>query len=117
MKAEEAEARYEMTLERENGKYYAVKVHPKLQEDKESFKKARSTWRRSTCCRRGSRCSPRTARAARTFGSSRRPERVGRRPCFQGRPLKGWKVIRNPDAQGQPRGMRGEAAPGRPARA
>ena len=40
MKAQEAEARYQMTLEGENAQYYVVKILPKLQEDKESFKVA-----------------------------------------------------------------------------
>jgi TIGR03009 family protein len=40
MKAQEAERRYEMAFAGENQKYYAVKVYPKLQEDKESFKSA-----------------------------------------------------------------------------
>ena len=40
MKAEEAEARYQMSLEGENAEYYVVKVLPRLQEDKESFKMA-----------------------------------------------------------------------------
>ena len=40
MKAQEAEQRYDMTFVGENQKYYAVKVLPRLQEDKETFKSA-----------------------------------------------------------------------------
>jgi TIGR03009 family protein len=40
MRAQEAEKRYEMSLQGENAQYYLVKVLPKLQEDKESFKMA-----------------------------------------------------------------------------
>jgi TIGR03009 family protein len=40
MKAAEAEARYEMSLVKQDAQYYVVKVIPKLKEDQESFKTA-----------------------------------------------------------------------------
>ncbi len=40
MKAKEAEERYEMTFMGENEKYYAVKVRPRFEADKETFKSA-----------------------------------------------------------------------------
>ena len=40
MKAKEAEARYQMLFMGEDQKTYAVKIYPRLQEDKESFKAA-----------------------------------------------------------------------------
>ena len=40
MNAKEAEQRYEMLFMGEDQKNYAVKVYPRLQEDKESFKAA-----------------------------------------------------------------------------
>ena len=54
MKAKEAEGGYQMLLEKENAEYYTVKVHPRLQEDKESFKVALLYLDKNSCCRRGS---------------------------------------------------------------
>src|SRR5262249_21932659 len=120
MKAEEAKQRYVMRLQGEDKNHYWVEVQPRLQEDRESFKTA---WIRldrqfllpvrivlfspdgkSTKDFRLSEIQPNKDFSDRIF--------QGGVPTRQpGDPRPPWKVIRNPDAQGRPRG---DAAAPRP---
>ena len=107
MKAEEAEARYQMFFEKENEKHYTVKVLPKVQEDRESFKMAFSTWRRRTCCR-----PDRAALAGRQeqpgiLPGQEQPNAKVDDKIFQGGVYKGWTVQKNPAADGPRRGTPG----------
>jgi TIGR03009 family protein len=113
MKAQEAERRYLMSLEGETPESYFVVIQPRLQEDKESFKTA---WiflhTKYLLPLRIVLFAPdgKSTKDFRLWGIQANKEYADR--IFQGgvpprnpadrRPP--WKVVRNPDAQGRPRG-------------
>ncbi len=113
MKAEQAEARYEMTLLGEKGKYYSILVKPKLKGDKEAFRMAQIVLDKEYLLPvRIALISP-DNKSSKDFRVEQSvPNAVVDNRWFQGRALEKWKLIRNPDAQGQPRDV--GAAPGRP---
>ena len=80
---------------------------------------ARSTWRRPSCCRRGSRCSPRTARAAASSLplNSQQAERPGNRTTSsRGGPYRAGRCRRIRPPRPRDRGMPGRGPAGRPGR-
>jgi hypothetical protein len=113
MKAQEAERRYLMSLEGQTEKYYFVVIQPRLQEDRESFKTA---WifldPKFLLPLRIVLFAPdgKSTKDFQLWGIQANKEFEDR--IFQGgvpprnpadrRPP--WKVVRNPDAQGRPRG-------------
>jgi TIGR03009 family protein len=120
MKAGEAKHRYEMALQAENEKYYFVVIHPKLQEDRESFVTA-WVWldRQFLLPLRIVQFLPdnKSTRDFRLSNIKANPKvgdewfRGGVPANKSGDPKRAWKVLRNPDAQG--RGGENSVAPRR----
>jgi TIGR03009 family protein len=114
MKAQEAERRYEMVLQAENEKYYLVKVFPKLQEDKESFKMALLYLEKTYLLpARIALVSP-DGKSSRDFLLDKiKPNKEISPPSlFQGGVFKGWKVVQNPAADAPRQGNAAERAGG-----
>jgi TIGR03009 family protein len=103
MKAQEAQARYEMKLSSETPKYYSVVVRPRLREDKEAFRTAQIILDKEWLLPVQIVLISPDNKSYKDF----RFEHILRNAdvdmnWFQGRPLKNWKLDRNPIAQGQP---------------
>lgn len=110
MKAQEAEARYEMTLEGENAQYYLVKVLPKLQEDKESFKLALLYLERNYLLPARIRLLSPDGKSSRDFylDNQKTNDQVQVADnIFQGGVYKGWTVQKNPAAEAPRQGDAG----------
>jgi TIGR03009 family protein len=115
MRAAEAKKRYHMVLQREDERFYTLAIHPRLQEDKESFKAALVVLERQYLLpARIFLISPDNKSSKDFRLEVINPNQTVNERIFQGVVLRGWKVIRNPDAQGRPRGN-AAAAPGQPA--
>jgi TIGR03009 family protein len=112
MKAQEAEARYQMSFEGENDKYYLVKIFPKLQEDKESFKFALLYLEKTFLLpARIALVSP-DGKSSRDFQlHNQKPNAQVDDKYFQGGYYKGWTVQKNPAADAPRQGNAG-ARPG-----
>jgi TIGR03009 family protein len=110
MKVQEAEARYEMSLEKEDEQYYVVKVLPKLQEDKESFKLALLYLEKKFLLpARIALLSP-DGKSSRDFQlplEHQKPNAKVDDKIFQGGVFKDWKVQRNPAADAPRQGNAG----------
>jgi TIGR03009 family protein len=117
MKAEEAKQRYKMTLLGQNEQYYSILVEPRLKQDIEAFRKAQIFLdTKYLLPMRIALISP-DNKSSKDFRVEHIvPNAKVEDAWFKGRPIKGWKLIRNPDAQGQMQGNIG-AANGQPAQA
>jgi TIGR03009 family protein len=116
MKAAEAEARYDMKLQGEDQKYYSVLVYPKLAADKEAFRVAQiildKQWLLPV---RITLISP-DKKSSKDFQFEHvLPNAEVEASWFVGRPVKGWKLVRNPQAVAAPAADVG-ARPAPPAR-
>jgi TIGR03009 family protein len=112
MKAKDAEARYEMSFQGENKEYYLVKVLPKLQEDKESFKVAFLYLEKKFLLPVQIALISPDGRSTREFTlEGHRPNAEIDDKYFQGGVFKGWTVQRNPAPEGPRQGDAG-ARPG-----
>jgi TIGR03009 family protein len=108
MRAEDAQRRYEMSLERETPKFIWVVVQPKLAQDRESFKKA---WvfldPQFLLPLRIVLFAP-DGKSTKDFHlSGIQPNAAVDNRYFEGVGLRGWKVIRDPQAPGNPRANAG----------
>ena len=114
MKAQEAKDRYTMKILRQDAKFYFIQVEPKLKADVEAFKRAQIVL--DTVYLLPTRIvliSP-DGKSYKDFRVEHiLPNAEVKDAWFQGRELPKWKVIRNPDAQGQMQGNIG-AAKGQP---
>ena len=111
MKAEEAEARYQMSLEGENEQYYLVKILPKLQEDKESFKMSLLYLEKKFLLpARIALLSPDGKSSRDFYLTNQRPNADVADNIFKGGTYPGWKVQQNPAAEAPRQGN----AAGRP---
>jgi TIGR03009 family protein len=111
MKVAEAKARYEMFFQGEYDKFYLVKVLPKLQEDKESFKMALLYLEKTYLLpARIALLSPDGKSSRDFFLDNHRPNREVPENIFLGGRLKGWTVQVNPAVQAPQQGN----AAGRP---
>jgi TIGR03009 family protein len=105
MNAQEAEARYEMSLEGQNAQFYAVKVIPKLKEDKESFKTALLYLERTYLLPSRIALINADGKSSRVYDlSDIKPNKAVDDKIFQGGRLKGWTVQNNPAAQAPQQG-------------
>lgn len=115
MKAKDAEARYRMTLEGENAQYWLVKVEPKLQEDKESFKWALLYLEKTFLLPARIKLLSPDGRSSRDFYLSNpkanKQDEI-KDEIFQGGPIKGWMVQKNPAADAPRQGNAGPRAAG-----
>jgi TIGR03009 family protein len=111
MRAQDAEKRYEMSLQGENAQYYLVKVLPKLQEDKESFKMALLYLEKKFLLpARIALISP-DGKSSRDFQlRDIQPNREVKDDIFRGGvPARGgWKVVQNPAAEAPRQGNAAE---------
>lgn len=115
MKAKDAEARYQMTLEGENAQYWLVKVEPKLQEDKESFKWALLYLEKTYLLpARIKLLSPDGKSSRDYYLSNPKANKEGEidERIFQGGVLKGWTVQKNPAPDAPRQGNAGPRAAG-----
>jgi TIGR03009 family protein len=98
MKARDAEERYDMLLQGENDKYYLVKIFPKLQEDKESFRMALLYLEKKFLLpARIALISPDGKSSRDFFLDNIQPNKeIKDDALFQGRVYKGWTVQNNP---------------------
>jgi TIGR03009 family protein len=105
MKAQEAEARYEMSLVGQNAQYYAVKVIPKLKEDQESFKTALLYLEKTYLLPERITLLNADGKSSRDYHlTDIRPNEKVEDKIFVGGALKGWKVVQNPAAQAPQQG-------------
>jgi TIGR03009 family protein len=105
MKADQARARYQMTLMSEDDKGYGVSIKPKLQEDKDSFSLAYVMLdRRYLLPLRIVLVSP-DGKSKKDFRlGPMTPNKAVNEKNFEGRPLgPPWKVIHNPAGEERPR--------------
>ena len=111
MKAQEAKARYNMKVISQTAKYYSILVEPKLKEDMEAFKKAQIVLdTKYLLPARIVLISP-DNKSSKDFRVEHIvPNAAVKDGLFLGRPVKDWKLIRNPNAQGPMRGNVGPAA-------
>ncbi len=108
MKARDAEARYQMSLEGENAQYYLVKVLPKIQEDKESFKWALLYLEKTYLLPARIRLLSPDGKSSRDFYLDRQlPNAKVDDKIFKGGSIPGWKVQKNPAADGPQMGSAG----------
>jgi len=115
MKAQEAEARYDMTLEGENAQYYLVKVVPKLDEDKESFRFALLYLEKTYLLPAEIKLLSPDGKSSRDFLLSNpkaNKENEIDPKIFEGRVYKGWAVQKNPAADAPRQGNAGPPAGG-----
>ncbi len=115
MKAQEAEQRYEMFYVGENQKYYAVKVFPRLQEDKQTFKSAFIYLDKKFLLPARIVLVTPEGRSTRDFTLEVINPNAEVNPAFfKGGVFKNWKVVKNPAAgiaqQGQAAAPAGGAA-------
>lgn len=115
MKAKDAEARYEMTLEGENAQYYVVKVVPRLQEDKESFKWAMLYLEKTFLLPARIKLLSPDGKSSRDFylenPKANKEDEINDK-IFEGKVYKGWTVQKNPAADGPRQGNAGPRAGG-----
>jgi TIGR03009 family protein len=115
MKAQEAKDRYTMKIISQTEKYYSILIEPKLKEDMEAFKKAQVVLDTVYLLPVRIVLIAPDNKSMKDFRVEHiLPNAAVNNAWFQGRPLKEWKLIRNPDAQGSLRGNAGAAA-GQPA--
>jgi TIGR03009 family protein len=108
MRAQEAEARYQMSLEGENAKYYVVKVVPRLQEDIESFKWAMLYLEKTYLLpARIALLSPDSKSSRDFYLDNQKPNAEVANNIFQGGVYKGWTVQKNPAAEAPRQGNAG----------
>jgi TIGR03009 family protein len=108
MKAQEAEARYQMYLEKENEQYYLVKILPRLQEDKESFKVALLYLEKKFLLpARIALLSPDGKSSRDFYLDKQQPNAQVADTLFKGGPLPGWVVQKNPAAEAPRQGNAG----------
>ena len=115
MKAQEAEARYDMTLEGENAQYYLVKVVPKLDEDKESFRFALLYLEKTYLLPAEIKLLSPDGKSSRDFLLSNpkaNKENEIDPKIFEGGVYKGWAVQKNPAADAPRQGNAGPRAGG-----
>jgi TIGR03009 family protein len=112
MKAKDAEARYQMSFQGENKDFYLVKVLPKLQEDKESFKVAYLYLEKKFLLPVQIALISPDGKSTREFSlRQHQPNAKVDDKIFQGGVYKGWTVQKNPAAEGPRQGDAG-ARPG-----
>jgi TIGR03009 family protein len=99
MKAAEAKARYEMKLLKEDQKYYYVVVYPKLPADKEAFRVAQIMLDKKYLLPVRIKLDAPDKQSSKDFLFEKVVPNAEVDPIwFRGRPVKGWKVVRNPQA-------------------
>ena len=97
VKANEAEARYQMSLVAENADDYLVKVLPKLKEDQEYFKMALlQLEKKFLLTKRITLVSPDGTRSREYYLNRQRPNAPVDDQSFQGGVFPGWTVQKNP---------------------
>jgi TIGR03009 family protein len=97
MKAQEAEQRYDMYYMGENQKYYAVKVFPKIPEDRETFKSAYIYLDKTYLLPARIVLSTPDGRSTRDFTlEAINPNAEVKESFFKGGVFKGWTVVKNP---------------------
>ncbi len=112
MKANEAQARYEMSLEGQNAQLYAVKVIPKLKDDQEDFKTAFLYLEKTYLLPTRITLLNADGKGSRDYYLDNiKPNAQVEDIIFKGGVLKGWKVVQNPADQAPKQGN----AAGRPA--
>ncbi len=116
MKADEAEARYSMTLDKENANFYLVRVIPKLQGDRETFKMAFLTLDKKFLLPSQIALISPDGKSSRVFFlDNQRPNKPIEEKYFKGGVYKNWQVVRNPTAE-MPRQGNAGPRPDNPAR-
>jgi outer membrane lipoprotein-sorting protein len=108
MKANEAEARYQMSLVAENAGYYIVKVLPKLKEDQQSFKMALLQLEKKLLLpTRITLVSPDGTSSREYYLDRLRPNTPVDDKIFQGGVFPGWTVQKNPATDALRQGQAG----------
>ncbi len=116
MKADEAESRYAMTLDKENANFYLVRVIPKLQGDRETFKMALLTLDKKFLLPAQIALISPDGKSTRVFYlDNQRPNKPIDEKYFKGGVYKNWQVVRNPTAE-MPRQGNAGPRPDAPAR-
>ncbi len=116
MKAQQAEARYEMKLVKEDQQYYYVLVRPKLPADKEEFRTAQIVLDKKWLLPVRIYLTSPDNKSTKDFRFEHVvPNAEVKNAWFQGHPAKDYKLERNPQAPGQPSANVG-AQPAQPAK-
>jgi TIGR03009 family protein len=117
MRAENAKRRYVFVFLRELPNYHKVQIIPRQKIDREAFSMAIVLLDKKTFLPKALRLwDPENGKSTKTYEFKEiRPNAPVDDKNFQGEIFRGWKVIRNPDANGRPQAAGAPLAPGRPA--